>query len=92
MTDREIAVLRWVLLAGAVVNLLQATVLARASRRWLLQRWLARVERVGATVPPLLRDERVLRGLALAVGAVLLAAWWYLGTSAGAAALREADI
>jgi hypothetical protein len=91
MSDAGIAVLRWVLLAGAALNLLQATVLFRPSRRRLLEPWLASMQRAGGAVPPLLRNERVLRALAVVAAAVLVGCWWYLGTPAGAARLRDAS-
>ena len=90
MSDRAVEIVRWVLLASVGLNLLQATVLFGAYQRRVLRPWAALNERAGARVPAVMRDARVQRAWPLLMAAALLAAWWYLGTPAGAEALRRA--
>jgi hypothetical protein len=85
-----ITTVRWVLLVNGVVVLLGATVLHRPFRALFVDPYL----RLGARVMG--RDERAevpwvfregpMRVWSVVMGVMSLAAWWYLGTPAGAAA------
>ena len=90
MSDRAVEIVRWVLLASVVLNLLQATVLFGAFQRRAFRPWAALNERAGARVPVPMRDARMQRAWPFLMAAALLAAWWYLGTPAGADTLRHA--
>jgi hypothetical protein len=87
-----LALARGALLAGAVCNVLLATVLFRRVNLPLSRRWWTRFEQMGArfhradapAVPPFLRSELVIRVWTLLNAVLLLAAWWFLGTAAGA--------
>jgi hypothetical protein len=89
----SITVIRWTLLALATFALLTATVLYRPVYNATIRPWLRLNERVngGPLVLPaaarlLFTNERVQRAWHALWAAMLLAAWWYLGTPAGARA------
>jgi hypothetical protein len=90
MSDHAIAIVRWVMLASAAINLLQATVLFDVFQRRLVQPWLAVSERTGARVPAIMRDARIHRVWPWLMTAFFLGLWWYFGTSAGVDMLRHA--
>ncbi len=73
-----------------MTSVLQATLLFGAFQRLLFEPWQAMNERAGRRVPGIMRDPRMQRAWPLFMAAVLFAAWWYLGTPAGAALLRRA--
>jgi hypothetical protein len=81
------AIVRWLLLANGVLALLGATVLYGPARRRVLDPWLRLNERVaGRPLDPPMFRERPVRLWWLLMGALMLAAWWYLGTPDGATA------
>jgi len=83
MPDRYISVLRWFFLFGATTSLLQATVLFRFFQRRLFEPWVAFNERLGASVPALMRDPRMQRGWPILMAVIFGALWWFSGTQAG---------
>ena len=90
MSDKAISIIRWVLLASAGLNVLQATVLFRILQRRIVRPWFEASARAGTPVPAVVRDERMQRAWPALMAAFCLAAWWYLGTAAGAALVRRA--
>jgi hypothetical protein len=88
MSDSVIRVLRWVLLAFAILSALQATFLYEGFRRLVLERWFAANERLGAAVPAAMRNPTLHRTWLLLMAAVFAVLWWYLGTTSGDAWLR----
>ena len=91
MSDKAIAVVRWVLLASVLINVLQATLLFHFFERRVFQPWYALTERMGGSVPPIMRNERMHRLWPLFIAIVFLGLWWYLGTPSGVALLRESN-
>lgn len=87
MSMNTLSILRWVLLASAVINLLQATVLFHQAQRWIMQPWFEVSARAGRRAPAVMRDKRMQRAWPLFMAALFFAAWWYLGTAGGAAAV-----
>jgi hypothetical protein len=90
MSDSAINVLRWVLLASAVLNILQATVLFSFFERRIFQPWTAFNDRRGIKVPTSMRDERMRRFWPWFMAVALLSLWSYFGTPAGIAFLHNA--
>jgi len=90
MSDTAITILRWVIVASVVLNILQATLLFDLFQRRLFKPWVAMNERAGGRVPAIMRDERMHRLWPLLMAVLLIAAWWYLGTPAGVELLRKA--
>ena len=84
-----LAVLRWVLMASAILNALLATVLFRSVGAPLMSAWTRRFARPDSGAPGWLRDPRALRLWALVSSLATLALWWWLGTRAGATAIEE---
>lgn len=82
MSDHAIAALRWVALAITILCLLQGTILLDLFRRRVFEPWFAMNERLGARVPPLLRDTRFQRGWPLTMAVIFAGLWWWLGTQA----------
>lgn len=72
-----IAVLCFLLLGAAVVNVLAATVLYRRIFGPLYRRWWTVFRRLGAEVPHVLEDERVQRGWGW-ISALLFLRLWVL--------------
>ena len=93
-SSSSLAIVRWVLLALSVVALLGATVLFRPLYAATVRPWLRLNERALGGRPPelppalarVVRDGRLLRAWQLLWAVLFLAAWWYLGTTAGARA------
>jgi hypothetical protein len=84
MSDQVLTLVRWICLASVALNLLQATVLAGAFRKYLFEPWVSFGERHGGRpLPPLLKDARLHRAWSLLNALIFAAAWWYLGTPAG---------
>ena len=90
MPPQIITAIRWFLLVGAVLSLLQATILFNVFQRWLIEPWLRLNERVGGTVPRFLRDQRFQRGWPLFMAVALGLMWWLSGTVEGQAWLQRA--
>ena len=87
-TESFIAGFRWFLLAGIVVNLLQATVLFEWFQRAVLGRIAAFAEGKGQPLPAFMLDRRFQRVAPLFNAALFLAMWLFLGTPAGGAVLK----
>ena len=89
MAPQVIAAIRWFFLSGAIISLLQATVLFNAFQRYLFQPWFRMSDRVGAAVPRIMRDRRFQRGWPLLMTLAFGAIWWVTGTAAGQAWLQR---
>jgi hypothetical protein len=89
MSDKAIGIIRWVLLASALLNILQATLLFDFFERRVFQPWFSLSERVGGRVPEVMRDKRMHRIWPILMAVVFLGLWWYLGTADGVALLRR---
>jgi hypothetical protein len=89
MSHANITLIRWVLLALAALAFLHATILFDFFEKHFFERWVALSERRGAQIPSFMRGRSVHRAWA-ATSAILFAAlWWFLGTPAGIAFLRQ---
>jgi hypothetical protein len=84
MSDQLLGIIRWVLLAGVIANILQATILFDWVQRAFMARFAAYGERVGKPVPPWMLDRRIQRGWAIMTAGVFFGFWWFLGTPGGA--------
>jgi hypothetical protein len=83
-----VTALRWFLLSAAIINLLMATVLYRALGRPFIY-WYMSFFQFPLALRRLLSRDRVVQTWGLGSSAVCVALWWYLGTPAGEAAVRE---
>ena len=77
--------IRWFFLIGAVLSLLQATILFDVFQRYVIQPWFRVNERMGARVPRIMSDQRFQRIWPAFMAIVLGAIWWGTGTPAGQA-------
>ena len=84
-----ITFMRWLFLVGAVLSLLQATLLHRLFQRHMVEPMLRLNERLGAEVPPFMKDPRIQRGWALFMALVFGGLWWFTGTPSGRAWLEQ---
>ena len=89
MPDRSLAIVRWVLLASTVINLLQATLLFDTFQRRIFEPWFAMSERRGGHVPAIMRDTRMHRAWPLLMAALFFGLWWFTGTPGGADAFQR---
>jgi hypothetical protein len=83
MTPQIIAAIRWFFLVGAILSLLQATLLFSVFQRWLFEPWIRLNERAGGKIPDFMRDVRFQRGWPLLMSVVFGTLWWFTGTAAG---------
>lgn len=79
-----IPIIRGFFLVGAVLSVLQGTVLFEVVERRIVAPIFAFYDRQGAPLPALLRDRRVRRAWPILMALVLGALWWFTGTPAGA--------
>ena len=78
-------------LFGAVLSLLQATVLHGFFHRRVTESWLRLNARLGGRdVPAFMRDPRIQRAWALFMTIVFGGLWWFTGTAAGRAWIQQA--
>lgn len=78
-------------LFGAVLSLLQATILHGFIQRRVTEPWLRSNARMGGRdVPAFMRDSRVQRAWALLMTIVFGGLWWLTGSAAGRAWLESA--
>ena len=89
MTPQIITAIRSFFLVGAVLSLLQATILFNVFQRWLIEPWFRLNERVGGSVPRFMRDRRFQRGWPLLLAGVFGLLWGVTGTVAGQAWLQR---
>ena len=89
MSDKTIAVVRWILLASVLINIFQATLLFNFFERRVFQPWFSLNERKGGKVPAIMRDERMHRVWPFFMAFVLFVLWWYFGTAGGVAFLKR---
>ena len=83
MSEHAIVLVRWFLLAVAILGLLQATVLFQLYGRLY--------DRAGGRIPALMRGARARRALPLFKSVLVLGLWWYFGTPAGRTLLQQAN-
>jgi hypothetical protein len=84
-----IAGMRWVLLVGAGLQLLMATVLFPTIRRRLLEPMLRFADAQRQPVPAMLRSMAFWRSTAAVMTLVPSTLWWVLGTPAGLRAVQQ---
>ena len=80
--------LRFLLLAGALVNLLASTVLFRVVGRPFVH-WYMRVFRLPVPLQRCLSDDRIIRIWGVSCSGLSILAWWYLGTPEGEALFSD---
>jgi len=83
-----VSFIRWFLLIGAVLSLLQATLLFGVTQR-MIEPWYRLNERAGGQIPRYLRDRRFQRGWLLFMSIVFGTFYWLSGTAAGSAWLQN---
>ena len=85
MTPQMVVAIRWFFLIGALLSLLQATILFDVFQRVVIQPWFRLNERLGASVPRMMSDQRFQRGWPALMAIVFAVIWWVTGTPAGQA-------
>jgi hypothetical protein len=85
MSPEPLSLVRWVLLAIAVLVLLSSTILYDRIMAPPIRRLAAAYEQRGNPLPAFVFAEWFVRAWNVLNGLVLLALWWYLGTPGGVA-------